>query len=438
MSSAKPPTEPELEAWLQQSPPSSADRWVLIEPAADDPSLSTELERHQERVRRFVQQMVTAKMHGVSGAFVAEPFSGPRGVMDENGTPGELLLPWRTTARLLGGAEYIGRLQLPGGSENRLFLRSEGNVVMVLWNETPTSESLYLGQNVVRYDIWGRSAPVPLERGEQVVSASRMPSFVIGLHEGIARWRMSIALADEYIPSVFGHEHPNELTLTNGFRPGVGTVSGAFRFFVPDQFAVTSEGKPAKSAEWDIDVPNSELRIPVGETVVVPIAIGLKQANYGPQLVRIDFDLQADQRYTFSAWRTLHVGRGDVRFDVETFLDKNDRLIVVQKMVNEGGDRPPDFKCLLYTAGRRRQRQQVFKLGPDGDEKRFVYSDGAALVGQEMTLRLEEIDGERTLIHRFQAKAGTPPVDKSSLATDADPNDRTTVRTPARPFTPAG
>ena len=40
--------------------------------------------------------------------------------MRADGMPAELLLPWRTTAAMLGGAQYIGQMQLPGGSENRI------------------------------------------------------------------------------------------------------------------------------------------------------------------------------------------------------------------------------------------------------------------------------------------------------------------------------
>jgi hypothetical protein len=44
--------------------------------------------------------------------------------MHANGMPAEMLLPWRTTAAMLGGAEYLGQMRLPNGSENRIFLPS--------------------------------------------------------------------------------------------------------------------------------------------------------------------------------------------------------------------------------------------------------------------------------------------------------------------------
>ena len=74
--------------------------WALIDP----------LERHQYklevRTQDLVQQMLAAKIHGAEGIFVAEPFDDLRDLMSDTGTPSELLLPWRTTASLLGGATY--------------------------------------------------------------------------------------------------------------------------------------------------------------------------------------------------------------------------------------------------------------------------------------------------------------------------------------------
>lgn len=74
---------------------------------------------------------------------------------DEDGGPTELLLPWRTTALALAGTEYLGSLQLPGGSTNHIFARGD-EVVMVVWNTEPVEEVVYLGQDIEQSDVWGR------------------------------------------------------------------------------------------------------------------------------------------------------------------------------------------------------------------------------------------------------------------------------------------
>ena len=74
------------------------------------------------------------RSQGAKAIIVSDPFNDENGLMRASGMPAELLLPWRTTAAMLGGAEYLGQMQLPGGSENRIFLRPDGQVVMVVWN----------------------------------------------------------------------------------------------------------------------------------------------------------------------------------------------------------------------------------------------------------------------------------------------------------------
>ena len=72
-------------------------------------------------------------------------------------------------------------------------------------------------------------------------------------------------------------------------------------------------------------------------------------------------------------------------------------------MVNHSGNNV-DFKCLLYAQGQRRQRKQVFQLGDSQDTKIYYYPHGEDLLGTELWLRAEELDGPRVLNHRFTAE----------------------------------
>ena len=49
---------------------------------------------------------------------------------------------------------------MPSGSENRIFLRPDGQVVMVVWNAKPTQEMLFLGNDVRQIDVWGGTTPL--------------------------------------------------------------------------------------------------------------------------------------------------------------------------------------------------------------------------------------------------------------------------------------
>ena len=124
----------------------------------------------------LVRRMIAAKIHGAEGIFCSDPFDAECGLMEQDGTPGELLLPWRTTALMLGGAKYLGAVDLPGGSPNAVFARP-GDAVMVIWNPRPQDEPVYLGANIRQVDLWGRVTQ-PAERGRRPAGPRRSPADV--------------------------------------------------------------------------------------------------------------------------------------------------------------------------------------------------------------------------------------------------------------------
>lgn len=422
-----------LDSALESAPPSTAHRWVLVAPPEvdrsvpeganpndpNDPVMRQALvSRHQHRVRDFVKQILVAKIHDADGIFVADPFSGladvtlgRTGVMNQDGTPGELLLPWRTCARLLGRAKYIGSLQLPANSSNWLFKRPDGQIVMVLWNlqseahevnAAPIEERLYLGESVYSVDIWGDSKELELQDGRQVVSVGRMPRFVVGLNEAVARWRMATRFESEIVPSIFLTPHDNALLAENTFGQGVGGLVSVFvpEAKTPHKQGAASPSRDKASPDWQVLIEDRRFSLPTAASLQAAIGVTLKDATHGDQAVRIDFDLTTDRDYRFSVWRNLHVGTGDVELDVQTYVGEDGRLVIEQLLRKTVGP-PSDFRCLLYAKNRRRKRTQVYQLGPDLVKKRFTYLNADDLIGQEMRLRVEEIDGRRVLIHRF-------------------------------------
>ncbi|MHC4180726.1 MAG: hypothetical protein ACYSWU_24770, partial [Planctomycetota bacterium] len=125
--SADPPmTHRELATYLDATTgQGNLQRWVVIQPLSKD--------RYGVEVRAtdLVRRMIAAKIHGAEAIFCPDPFSTRRGLLNDDGTPGELLFTWRTAARALGGAEYLGSIQLPRGSPNQIFSRGD-DVVMVV------------------------------------------------------------------------------------------------------------------------------------------------------------------------------------------------------------------------------------------------------------------------------------------------------------------
>jgi hypothetical protein len=368
----------ELGAYLGLPARKGTKRWVLVEP------LSRREYDLETRARDLVEQMLAAKIHGADAIFISRPFDDDRGLMTDRGAPGELLLPWRTTASLLSASQYLGSIQLPHRSHNRVFQSPTGEVVMVLWSDQPTEEVIHLGDDVKVLDVWGRERKPEQQDNQQVIEVEPLPRFVVGVNPYIARWRMASKFATKHVPSVFGETHANKIQIHNTFPQGVG---GTVELVAP-------EG-------WQVSPARIDFKLAADESVARPFEVSLPfDASSGTAPVRADFVIEADRQYRFSVFRELSVGDGEVELETNTRLEDDGSLVVEQRMINHG-DELVDFKCLLYAPGRRRQRTQVFRLGSNPDVKIYRYPDGAQLLGAEFWLRAQEVDGSRVLNHRF-------------------------------------
>lgn len=359
------------------------------------------------RATAFVHRLISAKLNGADAIIVPRPFDDENGLMSAAGMPAELLLPWRTTAAMLGGAQFIGHLRLPGESENCVFLRPDGQVVMVAWNQHPTHEVLYLGSKVRTFDIMGCSQPAPLQGKEQVIDIGPTPTFVLGLNEAIARWRMNVAFERTGIPSIFSRPHHNALTFKNFFPQGVG---GSVKIVVlqdQEAGAATASKDPSAATgfaidRWTIEPPQTTFQLAPATAMRFPFDIKLKNALFGKQPIRIDFTVEADERLEFSVYGEMEVGTEDLTLDVRSHLDKDGTLIVEQFMTNRASQLA-DFKCHLRSKGHQPQRMQVYRLGREVDRKVYRIPDGRDLIGKELLLEIEELNGQRILNYRFVA-----------------------------------
>jgi hypothetical protein len=373
-------TGPELGEYLKLPRRERVARWVLIEPLSrNDYDLDT-------RARDLVEQMLAAKINGADAIFASRPFDDERGLMTEEGAPGELLLPWRTTASLLSSTTYLGSIELPQHSHNRLFMAPSGDVLMVVWSDAPTEEFIQFGDEVRVLDVWGRQQSPRRVGDRQAIDVAAMPKFVLGVNSAIARWGMGVRFTKLHVPSVFGKAHPNSIEITNTFAQGVGGT-------------ITLIGPKG----WQISPGKIEFKLAAGETAKLPFEITLPfNASSGATPVRAQFSVDVDRTYQFAADRELLIGDGQIQIETTTRIDEEGTLLVEQRMVNLS-PQLVDFKCMLYApeSDRRRQRMQVFRLGSSPDVKIYRYPNGADLIGTEMWLRAEEVNGSRALNHRF-------------------------------------
>jgi hypothetical protein len=224
---------------------------------------------------------------------------------------------------------------------------------------------------------------------------------------------MAVEFEKDTVPSIFAKPHANALCFKNYFPQGVG---GSFKIVVGQQKQADEQSTKEQPAtdggaftleRWMIEPPQAAFQLSSGEAVSFPFEVELRNALYGRQPVRIDFKVEADQEYEFSVYSEMAVGTEDLSLDVFSHLDKDGTLIVEQLMTNSN-EQLADFKCYLRAKGHRRQRMQVYRLGKDVARKVYRFPNGADLVGKEMLLEIEELNGPRELRYRFVATEKAP------------------------------
>lgn len=383
-------TAEELGEALQATANTGLVRWVVVEP------LPKETYPLQERAADLVRQMTAAKIAGAEGIFFSDPFHPQTGLMHPDGTAAELLLVWRTIAQALSGAQYLGTLPLPQSSPNHLFLRGK-EALLIVWNEHPTEEVLYLGEQVEQVDLWGRSQPLHRQGQVQRISVGRLPSLVRGLDPTVAQWRMHCQIATVRIPSLFGQPHPNTLQIHNPLDRG---VSGTARVIVP-------EG-------WTLQPDQMPFRLGPGEKIELPFSMMLPYtATNGHYPLLVEIRLQADRFYQLSVHRWIDVGLGDVYIQIANRLNDRHELEVEQRLVNET-EQPVAFECQLFAPGRKRLRTQVFLAGTGQEIFVYRFPDGEELIGKTLWLQATELGGSRILNYRFTVSPPQIPTKSSA------------------------
>ncbi|MHB1036934.1 MAG: hypothetical protein ACYC35_20120 [Pirellulales bacterium] len=355
-------------------------RWVVIEP------LPRGRYATERRAADLVQRMLAAKASGAKAIFAADPFNTEHGLVNDDGTPGELFLPWRTAALALAGAEYQGTLELARRSSALVFVRGE-DVVVALWNDKPVDEAVFLGENARQFDLWGKAVRTATTARGPAFRAERLPTFIAGASEPIVRWSMAVALSPARLPSVSGQPHPASIRIRNTLGR-----------------AITGQATVAAPKGWRVDPPQFEFKLASGGETSQPVEFTLPfDATSGPQDVRLDFEVAAKSPCRFSVDRRLEVGMGDIAIDIRSHLDAKGNLEIEQRFVNQT-DQPVSFRCGVLAPGRRRMETQVLKLGRGQDTKTYRFENGRELVGQTLRLRAEEVDGPRILNYRFVAE----------------------------------
>jgi hypothetical protein len=203
-----------------------------------------------DRLTDFVQRVVLARSCNPRAILIDLPLSYQATLTGRNWQPEELLLVYRTLARLLGsppeaegaagaGARsgrvvFKGEIALQPGVRAWLFDRS-GLGVLVLWNEAAEKAevnlSLPLGKAPVRVDYVGTLTPLEPANGLTSVTVGPAPVLLDHVDTSLLQLVGSFGLTDSIVPAgtgilqtnvVLRNPYPDALTGTLRLEPPAG------------------------------------------------------------------------------------------------------------------------------------------------------------------------------------------------------------------------
>ncbi len=215
MSSEPQLTAKELRSHLATPTLTEHTRWITLNPLAAS-KYST-----LDRVRDLTERMIAVKEFRAEAAFMTTPIDRETGIFNPDNSVGELFLPWRVLNQNMATATHLGSITLPGGSQNVVF-RDGQSGFMILWNDRPTTEQLYLGDEVKATDLWGRPIeiePAKSDRGsmEQRLHVGPWPILLRGINVNVALWRMRFKLETKSLPSTLAVQTKLPVSIENTF-----------------------------------------------------------------------------------------------------------------------------------------------------------------------------------------------------------------------------
>jgi len=330
------------------------------------------------RLADFAKRVVLARAAGADTVFANRPWVyGSVGSLPTV-EPTEEYLIYRTLVSALSTSVPAGTMYL--GEAIRCHIFDHGSrSTLVVWSEQeqPQTCRLWLGPEARQMDLWGRVSSLRQVGPQQEVTVGPLPIVLDQVESWVARLRASVSVSPTEVQSSF-KLHPLEIRFTNHRAE---SISGQLELIGPQQ--------------WHLNPWQMRFALRPGQTYRRELAMRFPYNEpTGTKVLTARFVIDADRIYELEVPMPLKLKLTDI--DVETipqFVD--DRLVIRQSITNRTGQ-PINFRAALTVPHRPPQRRPVAALQPGQTvNKLYVFDRGRALLGQDLHVALEEIQGRR-------------------------------------------
>ncbi|MCY2974609.1 MAG: hypothetical protein NTW52_08085 [Planctomycetota bacterium] len=354
--------------------------WVSMDPI-DSRKYSTE-----DRIRDLLQRMIALHSSPLETGWISNPCDEAIGILDARGRPEELLLPFRTIAQSLDGAEDFYSFPMEQPVVANTLYRAGQLDNMVLWAYQPQWIDAQWGDRWTATDIWGRPVDVRRDAASAInakqLYVGRWPIFVKDVDRNMIKWQTDVQIKNPIIENRVGQSDPILLSVRN---PADKSVDGKLKI-------VSSSLFQSGVAEKDFSVEAT-----VTKTIEVPILLR-RDVSQSNEPIEIIFEQKGTPPVQFSVRKSLSLGLKNFQLETKSRFDDRGRLVIEMIMTNSSGQ-ASSFDCTVHVPDRPRQRVQVINL-QERATKSIILSDGAQYRGKSLLIRCEEIGTGRVLNQR--------------------------------------
>ncbi len=381
--SATPQVTPsELDLYIAQAP-QQHELWVNIDPLVGN--------RYSllDRVRDLTERMISVKRSSVKAAFVCDPLRPELRLFTAQKTLGEILIPWHELVASLGGASYIGSIELPNRSVNHV-LASGSEAIMLMWSDNPSSEQIYLGDNLQATDLFGRKVNIDAGRSERGTPEQRIP---------VDQWPIIVRGVNLEII----HFHQS-FKLENNNLDGSATIGLAIPVSITNTLPQSATGRVTvvSPSLLNSDRSESQLQLSNGLTQSKSLPVFVRNdASAGEHRLRFDFDLMSNRPYNFSVYRNVTLGTGEIELIWDT-TRLEDNKIELRVEIHNQSENIVGFDCKLFPPGRPYQRFRINDSKPGLTVQEIPLTLDGIPEGTQAWLRCELLGTGRALNYRLK------------------------------------
>jgi len=364
--------------------------WVVLHP------LDSELYNRSETLIDLAKRIAYAKKGNAQSIFIDHPWqqrsANGRNIIE----PTETFLVFRTLADHLGSARYVGEFTVQDHIRALIF-DHDGRGCLFVWNENfdpygtepATPVQIYLGENPVKFDLFGNTQPLTSRNGITNFTVGNWPVIISNIDTPIAVLRSSLRLAPTYIDASISRQKL-QLHFDNPFN---NVISGSLRFVLDERV----------NRNWSIEPSTINFILQPRQKFQEEISLKFPGNEVGGvKKLLAQFSIDADRNYRFKNPIPFEIRLEGI--EVNIFTQKiNQKDLLIQQVVTNESDQQITLRSFVDLPDQDHLERTIPRLQPAATAtKSYLIRDADKWLGKIIRIGLYDPKGTKRINYHIE------------------------------------